>query len=187
MGDLDTGHEVRVLEARDEARDDVVARAVLVVELLHQEGHERRVFVVGRRQDVVGVEIADALENADHGAVELPLGELAETAAQQLQVLHRIDGVHGPLQRQVHIDVVEQRQRLIDDGATLGSGQLADGLEKVRYPDDGTEMRVRRLGGAHHAFGFRDGHGGVLPWPPRLRASPDGMGNITGLSRHSPR
>jgi hypothetical protein len=156
---LDAGSEGRVGEALEQARHDVVALAGGVVELLHQERQERGVLVIGRRQDIVGVEVAQALEDVDHLVVELALAERREPAAQELELLHRVDRVGGALERQVNVDVVDQDQRLIDDRAPLGLAQRARHGVEFGQADDRSEVRIGARVDRRGGFGW---HGSRL-------------------------
>jgi hypothetical protein len=51
--------------------------------------------------------------------VEPPLGQRTEAEPEKLQALDRVDGVHGALEGQVYVELLDQNQSLIDDPLTL--------------------------------------------------------------------
>jgi hypothetical protein len=137
-----------------------VTLAGAVVELLHQERQEGGVLVVGRRQDVVRMEVAQALEDVDHLIVELPLAKRPERAAQELELLHRVDGVGGALERQVNVEVVDQDDGLIDERAPLGFAQRARHGVEFGQADDHSQVRIGAGVGGCGGFGW---HGFAPP------------------------
>ena len=74
----------------------------------------------GIGQHVVRVQVADRIEGLDQFCMELPDRQVGRALAQQAEALHRTDRVHGFLQRQMDIEKLEQRDRLIDDPNALG-------------------------------------------------------------------
>ena len=50
---------------------------------------------------------------------------------QQPQPLHRVDRVHRHLQRQVHVVLLQQHERLVDDQLALVEGERAGAGEEV--------------------------------------------------------
>ncbi|QLQ06144.1 MAG: hypothetical protein HZY76_08855 [Anaerolineae bacterium] len=70
-------------------------------------------------QHVVGVEVVQRHEDIDQLGVELPLAKPFQPVAEEPQLLHRVDGVHGPFERQVHIEIPDEDRGLFDDDLAL--------------------------------------------------------------------
>ena len=77
----------------------------LVHALLDEEGEEGLVRLEGLGQDVVGVEVAQRREDVGDLGVELDVrtelfvGQLRQAVLEQAELLERVHGVHGPLER----------------------------------------------------------------------------------------
>jgi hypothetical protein len=82
------------------------------------------------------VQVTEAREDPDQLVVEAALGHPFEAVAQQLETLNRIDGVHGALEREMDVEILDQHTRLVDETSPLGGAELA-GL--------GNELTQRRL------------------------------------------
>ena len=89
------------------------------------------------------MQVAQRCQRRRDLGVELDLGRhrlgrrLVEALAQQAQALHRVDGVHGPLERQVDVGLGEQDDRLVDDQLALVERELTGGGEHARQVDRG--------------------------------------------------
>ena len=114
--------------------DDVAALGALEM-ILDPEGQEGHHLAIGRRQQVIGVEIAHAGEDGGHLGVEAGLAvELGEPVTEQAKALERLDRVHRALQRQVDVIAFEKEDGLVDEGELLVRAERAcageEGLER---------------------------------------------------------
>ena len=86
---------------RGDTQETRYFRSPACVELFDAERQIGEFPVIDRRQDVVGVQVAEPDEDVDHLRLELALVERLVAQPQQPQPLDRIDGVQRPLERQV--------------------------------------------------------------------------------------
>ena len=102
-----------------------------VPDLLDEERQPGDLRVERSRQPVAGVQVTQRVERGHQLGVEPDLcghgfgRQLIEVLAQEAQPLHRIDGMHRPLQGQVHVGVGEQHDRLIDDQLAVLQRELS--------------------------------------------------------------
>ena len=86
-----------------------------------------------RSRSELSVDVSSAWNSISGGIVS---GDgLVEALAQQAQALHRVDGVHRPLERQVDVGLGEQHDRLVDDQLALVERELAGRGEHARQVD----------------------------------------------------
>ena len=76
--------------------------------------------------------------------MEPPLLEhRVEAVSEKLQALDRVDGVHGPLERQVNVELLDQDQGLIDDQPALFYRETAGRREEFFQRRNRSQARVR--------------------------------------------
>jgi hypothetical protein len=146
-----------------------ITRPIVLVELLHQERQEGQLPGERRRQQVVRVQVTQGMEDLGHLGVEgrarrqgLGIGRV-ESSLEQPQALHRVDGVHGDLVRQVHVVLLDQHQGLLDDQSSVRerqSGRFHLMAERLEF-DDLPEQRLQafRRGSEQAPMGAGFGHG----------------------------
>jgi hypothetical protein len=122
VGDESAGLEHRVLAAGLDLGDDVPRRFVLEV-LLHAERQVGGPGAQRLRQDVGGVEIPQAGEDRDQLGVEGRVGQAGGVTLEQPETLERIDRVHCTLQGEVDVNVLDERQRLVNEELTFRGAQ----------------------------------------------------------------
>ena len=61
-----------------------------------------------------------------------PLGKFSVALSQQLESLHRINGVHRALQRKMHVKILNHDLSLIDNQLAFLERQLAHGFQELR-------------------------------------------------------
>ena len=98
------------------------------------------------------MQVAQAEEDPLHLHVELRLGELGQSVPQQAERLQRVYGMHGALERQVDVDLLDQDLGLVEDEPALSVGERA-------LRDVGAELRHRADGAQAVVLGQRDGVG----------------------------
>jgi hypothetical protein len=96
-----------------------------------------------RRQPVGSMQIADGAEDFGQLVVELDLGcrarlvRLVDAIPQQTQPLDGVDAIHGALERQVHVVLLEEHESLVDDRPAVIQRELA------RRPQETAELPGR--------------------------------------------
>ena len=127
--DLHADAERREVDALLDRADEVTPLALLPV-LLDPERDERGPARIRRREDVVRVQVAQPDEDADHLVVEASARVGLQPSIEQSQPLHRIDRVHGALEREVDVQLLDEDLRLSHDLAALVEGQILGGCEQ---------------------------------------------------------
>ena len=128
--DLDAEAEGREVETLRDTGDQVASRVPLP-EGLDPEGQGGDPARKGQRQEVVGVQVAEPDEDADHLIVEAVVGEPLQPVVEQVQPLHRVDGVHGPLERQMCEELLDEDVRLLYDLAPLVESEGLRGGQQI--------------------------------------------------------
>ena len=144
---LDPGHEARVRRdrSRRHERHDVVAVTGGAV-LLDQEGEVRDAPVETGRTDVAGVGVAEAGEHVGQLAVDGGRRVDSAAAAQQPEPLDRVDGVPGPLEREVGVELVHDDRRGVDE-ASPGLRPTGRRSSRARSRPPGRPAPARRPAG----------------------------------------
>src|SRR5262249_7468937 len=119
LGDNVLGHRLLVWLRRLEA-------------FLDPEGQEHKPASKRFRQHVVRVKIAQVDENRNHLIVESSLRIAIQTLLKKRETLHRVDRMHGPLQRKVHVGLTYHDKSLLDDREPLRASELTSGGIKIR-------------------------------------------------------
>ena len=88
-----------------------------------RNGSRAAVPARGDWRDVRGVGVAQVGEDAADLAVERVVRHQARPLVKATQLLHRVDAVHRPLQRKVHVQAVEQLGEHRDDVGALDLSQ----------------------------------------------------------------
>ena len=115
--EIGVGHELADHLRHDEPWRDVGT------ELLDEERQPGRRTGEGRWGDVRGVRVAQVGQDAADLAMEGVVRHQPCSFMESSQLLHRVDAVHRPLQRKVHVQPVEQVGEHRDDVGALGLGQ----------------------------------------------------------------
>ncbi|QYC42458.1 hypothetical protein Nocox_24275 [Nonomuraea coxensis DSM 45129] len=156
MRDPHAGPEPLGGEARDDPGDHVVPLLPFVV-LLDLVRQVRDPAGERLRQQVVGVQVAYRVEDLRQLGVEAPLGVHgrlalpAEPQRQQPQPLDGVHRVHRDLERQVHVVLLDEDQRLRDQRAPVGQGQRSCPVQEVPQLDRSGEPLVHGLGSLGHS------------------------------------
>ncbi len=139
MGQLGAGDQVRIADQMVEHLGHDPPRPVVLV-LLDEDAEERETLVAARK-DVVRVQVAQLDEDPQQLGVEPGFGQRRHVVAEQPQALQRIHGMHRPLQRQVHVEALDQHLGLVDEGPAVRLGQrvLPGEDTEVGHGSDGAE------------------------------------------------
>ncbi len=121
--ELDTFDELRVADEFGDGLGHHEARVVVGTELLDEERQSCRGAGEGRGCDVRRVRVAKVGEDPADLTMERVVRHQPRSLVQAAQLLHRIDAVHRPLQRKVHIQPVEEVREHRDDVRSLGLRQ----------------------------------------------------------------
>ena len=124
---LDAFDEAGVGDQLADHLGDDEARRGVGAELLDEERQPGRRAGQRRRCDVGSVRVAEVDEDAGDLAVEGIVRHQPGAFVESAQLLHRIDAVHRPLQRQVDVQPVEQVGEHRDDVVALGLASAVRG------------------------------------------------------------
>jgi hypothetical protein len=130
VGDRDPRCEVRRRVPRYEAGNGVSPHPLLIEILFDPERQESKLPLVRHRQPVERVEIPNRVKDRQHLGVKDAIRRqgarvrMLQSSAHDPQPLDRIDRVHRYLERQMHVVLLEQKQRLLDDELPLGQVQF---------------------------------------------------------------
>ena len=102
-------------KSRHDVADDVFADVIVPIGF-HAERQGGSDGIERRRQQVIGVKVAQRREDVGHLRVEGAFRcKLREPVPEQPQPLQRVDRMHGPLQGQMRVAALEHNDRLLDD------------------------------------------------------------------------
>src|SRR6185503_15081727 len=120
--------------------------------LFDEQWQECNMAFIGFRQKILRVQVAQRCKYLQHALVKLharidvqwwPLSRSVgfidsflpvrfQPKLQQLESLNRIDGMHRPLQRQMHVIHFQQQNSLIDNSQSFASRQFAPALDSAK-------------------------------------------------------